>query len=265
LNNHPVYGISAPEKDWVPSPRYLLRRNRILNFLEPLPRGNLLEIGCGAGVLLHDLSCMGFLVEAFEISSSALELAYYINQSNPRVTIHRNFQNDWVMKFNYILSFEVLEHIEDDLGALKVWNRCLRPNGFLLISVPAHPSKWNATDEWAGHFRRYERNNLKVLLEQGGFEIVRMECYGFPLASIIEPIRAFYHAKQIKSRLHSGNKYDQHARTDRSAVERNLEKKLFPLQASWLGTKVMQFFCKIQNIFSDTNLGNGFLALCKKR
>jgi len=265
LKKHPVYGISAPEKDWVPSPRYLLRRNRILHYLEPLPRGHLLEIGCGSGALLHDLSNMGFLVEALEISPSALELARYLNKSNPCVTIHRNIQSDWVMKFNYILSFEVLEHIEDDLAALKVWNRCLRPNGFLLISVPAQPSKWNATDEWAGHFRRYERNNLKILLEQGSFEIVRMECYGFPLATIIEPIRAFYHAKQIKSRLHAGNKYDQNTRTDRSALERNLEKKLFPLQASWLGTKFIQFFSKIQIIFSDTDLGNGFLALCKKR
>lgn len=265
MKNHPLYGISASEKGWVPSPRYLLRRNRILHFLETLPRGHLLEIGCGAGALLHDLSCMGFLVEAFEISSSALELAHYINKSIPRVTIHRNIQSDWVMKFNYILSFEVLEHIEDDLGALKIWNSWLRPDGFLLISVPAHPSRWNATDEWAGHLRRYERKNLKVLLEQSDFEIVRLECYGFPLGNIIEPIRALYHAKQLRSQLHDGNKYDQNARTGCSAVERNLEKKLFPIQDSWLGTKIIQFFCKIQNIFSDTNLGNGFLVLCKKR
>ena len=265
MKNHPVYGISAPEQGWVPSPTYLLRRNRILHFLEPLPRGHLLEIGCGAGALLHDLSCMGFLVEALEISSSALELAYHINKANPRVTVHRNFQNDWMMKFNYILSFEVLEHIEDDFGAVAEWNRCLRPNGFLLISVPAHPSKWNADDDWAGHFRRYERKNLKILLEQSGFEIVRMECYGFPLANIIKPIRALYHAKQINCRLHNGEKYNQRAYTDRSGVERILEKRLYPLQASWLGTKMMQFFFKTQNIFSDTNLGNGFLALCKKR
>jgi SAM-dependent methyltransferase len=236
-----------------------------LHFLEPLPRGNLLEIGCGSGALLHDLSCMGFLVEAFEVSSSSLELAYYINKSNRLVTIHKNFQNDWIMKFNYILSFEVLEHIEDDLGTLKVWNGWLRPNGFLLISVPAHPSKWNATDEWAGHFRRYERNNLKILLEKSGFEIISIESYGFPLANIIKPIRALYHAKQLRLRLHAGKNYNQRGYTDCSGVERILEKKLYPFQASWLGTKSIQFFCKIQNIFSNTNLGNGFLVLCKKR
>jgi len=208
---------------------------------------------------------MGFLVEALEISSSALELACYLNKSNHRATIHRNIQSDWIMKYNYILSFEVLEHIEDDSGALKVWNSWLRPDGFLLISVPAHPKRWNADDEWAGHFRRYELRGLKVLLEQTGFEIVRMECYGFPLANIIKPIRALYHAKQLKCRLHTGEKYNQRAYTDRSGVERSLEKRLYPLQGSWLGTKIMQFFFKIQNIFSDTNLGNGFLALCKKR
>ena len=257
--------MCAPEKGWVPSPRYLLRRNRILNFLETLPRGHLLEIGCGAGALLYDLSCMGFLVEALEISPSALKLAHYINKFNPRVTIHQSIQSDWVMKFNYILSFEVLEHIEDDLSTLKVWNDWLRPDGFLLISVPAHPSRWNDTDEWAGHLRRYGRRNLKALLEQSNFEIVRMECYGYPLCNIIEPIRTFYHAKQLKDKLHDGNKYDQNARTACSAVERNLEKKLFPIQDSWLGIKIIQSFCKIQNIFSDTNLGNGFLVLCKKR
>jgi len=229
LKNHPVYGISAPEQGWVPSPTYLLRRNRILHFLEPLPQGHLLEIGCGAGALLYDLSCMGFLVEAFEISSSALELAHYINKSIPHITIHRNIQSDWVMKFNYILSFEVLEHIEDDLSALKIWNSWLRPDGFLFISVPAHPKKWHADDEWAGPFRRYERKNLKILLEQGGFEIVRMECYGFPLANIIKPIRALYHAKQLNCRLHR-EKYNQRAYTDLSGVERTLEKRLYPLQ-----------------------------------
>ena len=264
MKNHLTYGIIAPEKDWVPSPRYLLRRDRILHILEPLPRGNLLEIGCGSGALLHDLSCMGFLVEGFEISSSALEVAYYINKSDHRVIIHQNLKDDWTMKFNYILSFEVLEHIEDDLNTLKAWNKFLKPNGFLLLSVPAHPSRWNATDEWAGHYRRYERNHLKILLVEGGFKIVRIECYGFPLATILEPIRALYHAKQIKSRSHTGNKYDQNMRTKRSSVERKLEKRLFPLQSSWLGVMFILFFCRIQNIFSDTNLGNGFLALCKK-
>ena len=49
---HPVYGISFPERGWVPAPRYLLRRDRVLRLLARLPVGRLLEIGCGSGALL---------------------------------------------------------------------------------------------------------------------------------------------------------------------------------------------------------------------
>jgi 2-polyprenyl-3-methyl-5-hydroxy-6-metoxy-1,4-benzoquinol methylase len=265
LKYHPVYGISVPEKGWVPSPRYLLRRYRILHHFESFPRGNLLEIGCGAGALLHDLSSMGFIVEAFDISSSALEVAYYLNKFNSNVVIYNNIQKDWVLKFNYILSFEVLEHIEGDLDALKIWYSWLRSEGFLLLSVPAHPQRWNASDDWAGHLRRYERKELKMLIEQAGFELVRIECYGFPLANFTEQLRAVYHSKQLRKRLEKGNKYDQQIYTCCSAIERNLEQKLYALQACWPFTRLMQFFCKIQHIFSDIDLGNGFLALCKKK
>jgi SAM-dependent methyltransferase len=266
MENHPVYGISAPEKGWVPSPSYLLRRKRVLNLLDPFPRGRLLEIGCGAGALLHDLSHMGFLVEATEISSAALDVAHYINQDDPRVTIHQYIQHKWDREFNYILALEVLEHIDDDLSALKQWRGWLKPEGYLLISVPAHPERWNYSDEWAGHHRRYDREGLKGILEKAGFEIVQMECYGFPLANIIGPIRARYHAKQLKRQLYTGNKDDQRAdRSKRSGVERSVEKRLYPLQANWLGTKMMQLFCALQGIFLDTDLGNGFLVLCRKR
>jgi len=266
MENHPVYGISAPEKGWVPSPSYLLRRKRVLKLLDPFPRGRLLEIGCGAGALLHDLSCMGFLVEAAEISSAALDVAHYINQNDPRVTIHHYIHRTWNREFNYILALEVLEHIDDDLSALEHWRGWLKPEGYLLISVPAHPERWNASDEWAGHIRRYDREGLRCILDKAGFEILHIECYGFPLANIIGPIRAQYHAKQLKRQSYIGNRDDQRAdHSQRSGVERSMEKRLYPLQANWLGTKMIQLFCALQGIFLDTDLGNGFVVLCRKR
>jgi SAM-dependent methyltransferase len=264
MRNHPVYGISAPEKGWVPAPRYLLRRHRVLELLDPLARGRLLEIGCGAGALLHDLSRMGFLAEAVEISPAAQCLAWYINRDNPHVTIHHAIQNNWDKKFDYVLAFEVLEHIKDDIGALKQWSCWLKPGGYLLLSVPAHPKRWNATDEWAGHLRRYERAGLREILEQAGFIIVHMEVYGFPLAAILEPIRAQYHGKQLKRNVLGRSGGDQHPFTERSGVDRALEKRLYPLQAHWVGTKIMQLFCALQGIFSNTEWGNGLLALCTK-
>ena len=262
---HPVYGISAPEKGWVPAPRYLLRRERVLKLLGPLARGRLLEIGCGAGALLHDLSSMGFFVEAVETSSAAREIARYINQGDAQVTIHPEIQNNWKERFDYILAFEVLEHIKDDVSALREWWNCLKFCGYMLLSVPAHPERWNATDEWAGHLRRYERKGLKAILEQAGFDIVHLECYGFPLANLIEPFRALYHRRQLRRQKLSQNDEYQGSKDDCSGIMRSLEKRLYPLQANFLGTKAMQFFCDLQVIFSDTDWGNGFLTLCKKK
>lgn len=264
MKNHSVYGISAPEKGWVPAPRYLLRRNRVLNLLDPFPRGHVLEIGCGAGALLHDLSCMEFRVEALETSPAALDVAHYINPNNPHVTIHQNVQHNWNRTFDYILAFEVLEHIEDDLGALQQWSNWLKHGGRLLLSVPAHPQRWNATDVWAGHYRRYERHSLNDVLRKAGFYIERIECYGFPLANIIEPIRALHHAKQLRSRSYRTSQ-ERRVGSDLSGISRSLEMKLYPLQVCRLGVKIMKFFCFLQDIFAATDLGNGYLVLARKQ
>jgi SAM-dependent methyltransferase len=208
---------------------------------------------------------MGFFVEAVETSSAAREIALNINQGNPLVTIHREIQHDWRDTFDYILAFEVLEHIEDDISALREWWNYLKFSGYMLLSVPAHPERWNATDEWAGHLRRYERKGLKRILEQAGFDIVHLECYGFPLANLIEPFRALYHRQQLGQQKPTQNDEYQGSRDDCSGIERSLEKRLYPLQANWLGTKAMQFFGRLQGMFSEIDWGNGFLTLCKKK
>lgn len=260
--NHPVYGISAPEKGWVPAPRYLMRRERILKILDPFPRGNLLEIGCGAGALLKDLSIRGFACSALETSNDALELARYINKDDPNVKLYHQPQDTWRLKFDYILAFEVLEHIRDDADTLKLWINWLKKDGRILISVPANPSKWNSTDVWAGHFRRYDRIGLMRLMENAGLSLEHFECYGFPLCNAIEPIRSHYHKKQLQRQAADVNEVGQHTR--RSGVERTLETKLYPIQASWIGTKIMQLFFTLQDLFRTTDLGNGYLVLGRK-
>lgn len=264
MNRHPVFGISAPEKGWVPAPRYLLRRDRVLNIMDSLPRGDLLEIGCGSGALLNDLAEMGFCCEGIEISPAALAIARYVNRNSANVSIWEKEQKDWQYKFDYLLALEVLEHIADDLDALKQWSTLLKPNGSLVASVPAHPTRWNAFDVRAGHFRRYQRDQLIRLMEDAGFSTQEIECYAFPLGNILEPIRA-----QHCLRLQGGEKIlgveeDQRMlNTKRSGVERPLETMLYCLQASWVGTRIMQFFCMLQGWFTRTNLGNGYIILAK--
>ena len=269
MEYHQFYGISIAEKGWVPTASYSLRRNRILKIIDPLPMGHLLEIGCGSGALLYDLINLGFSAEAMEISDSAFEMATYVHQSlyrsRRKVHIYQKEQSHWKENFDYLMAFEVLEHIENDLGALTKWRNWLKNRGYLLISVPAHSRWWNATDIWAGHYRRYERKSIISLLQKAGFDIIHIENYAFPLGNIISPIRGIYHARLLKKNVDMEEKNNKQAYSKRSGTERKLECHLFPLQASWLGKGIMKFFFLVQGIFASTELGPGLLVLCRKR
>jgi SAM-dependent methyltransferase len=92
--------------------------------------------------------------------------------------------------FDAVVAGEVIEHIEDDRGALEEAARVLRPGGILVISVPAHPGWFGASDTWAGHVRRYTRDDLACVLEDAGLTLERIRPWGFPMSALYH--RAFY-------------------------------------------------------------------------
>jgi len=260
------YGASAPERGWTPSPTYILRRDRILKALDGRPVGRVLEIGCGAGGILNDLATRGFECEALEMSSAAREVARYVNRANENVHIHEAELSSWTGSFDYVMAFEVLEHIQDDRGALEKWRQYLKPQGALLISVPAHQRRWNASDVWAGHVRRYDRADLLRVIQSAGFEIEVFDCYGFPAANVIEPVRARVHAKSIRQGgKDAAGDEQQRINTERSGIERSMETRLFPLLNSFLGRLAMRLCLLLQASTSRSDWGTGYLVLARRR
>lgn len=73
--------------------------------------------------------------------------------------------------FDLIYSLNVLEHIEDDVSVLRQLRTRLRPNGKLLIYVPALPLLFSAMDARVGHVRRYRRKELIAKCQLAGFEV----------------------------------------------------------------------------------------------
>jgi SAM-dependent methyltransferase len=81
-----------------------------------------------------------------------------------------------------IFALNVIEHIEDDSGAIREIRRKLKPGGILLIYVPAFACLWTGLDEKLGHYRRYTKTSLRRLVEQEGFAIEHLryaDCLGF--------------------------------------------------------------------------------------
>jgi SAM-dependent methyltransferase len=81
-----------------------------------------------------------------------------------------------------IFALNVIEHIEDDSGAIREIRQKLKPGGTLLIYVPAFECLWTTLDEKLGHYRRYTKTTLLRLVEQEGFAIEHVryaDCLGF--------------------------------------------------------------------------------------
>lgn len=80
--------------------------------------------------------------------------------------------------FDLICALDIIEHVDDDQQALAELSRVVAPGGTLLLSLPLHPSRWTAFDEFVGHRRRYEPGTLDELLRQYAFSIERSSAYG---------------------------------------------------------------------------------------
>lgn len=90
-----------------------------------------------------------------------------------------------------VYSSNVLEHIEDDVAALKDIHRKLKPGGYASFWVPAWKILWTKMDDRVGHFRRYRRPMMVDAFKQAGFEIERcyyQDCLGFPVTVLFKLI-----------------------------------------------------------------------------
>jgi len=91
--------------------------------------------------------------------------------------------------FDLLCAFEVLEHLEDDAGALADWTRRLRARGWVLISVPLGRRRFGPEDERVGHYRRYDLEDVADLFRRVQLDHIAHTIYGSPLGNLREAIQ----------------------------------------------------------------------------
>jgi len=128
--------------------------------------GGVLEFGAGTG-FLADIwkSTTGQAPECVEIDSAL------IAKIRARGFICFPSIDECPKKYDAIYTSNVLEHIEDDVAALKVLSEHMTSGAKIGIYVPAIPILFSDMDRSVGHFRRYKRRELIDKVTQAGFEV----------------------------------------------------------------------------------------------
>ena len=168
-----------------------------------------LDIGCGTGGNLSVLSRFSKKVIGLDTSPQALDYC----RSRGWNTVEL-IQKDGRLNFadgttDMVTLLDILEHVADEHPLLREISRVLRPDGLLMVTVPAFQFLWSEHDVALHHYRRYPKQDILHLLTDEGFKIVSASyviTFSFPLIVLYRIL------KGMLNFLYSGTPKTSHVR-----------------------------------------------------
>lgn len=152
---------------------------------------NILDFGCGTGVLQEQFENK-FKVKAFGIDISKKAINYCQKRGLSRVKVFRGIKIPFKTNyFSLVTAIDVLEHINDDLQALREIKRVLKKNGLAILLVPAHSTLWSTRDVNLKHFRRYNAGELEKKCNTVGFKLLSSKNVDFAIFFVFSLICLF--------------------------------------------------------------------------
>lgn len=176
------FELSDPGHFWVQWRFSVLQR-----FIEPHlgPSSRILEIGCGNGLIMWQMEhVLKLISDGCDLNAAALKdmlpvsgqvFLYDIFDFNPLLT----------GQYDLVMMLDVLEHIEDDRSFLQAALQYLRPGGWLVTSVPAHPGLFSVYDRHVGHVRRYVKQDFSRLLSEAGLQNIQVSYWGMAMLPML--------------------------------------------------------------------------------
>ena len=149
--------------------------SNILKLINSYNYQTILDFGCSDGFFIEEILKINnrLNIEGIEKDSTSIQ-----NCKDKNIKIYDDLS--LINKcYDLIYSFNVLEHIEDDVTILKEFNSKLNNNGKLLLYVPAFNFLFSSMDKKTGHFRRYSKKDLIKKLEISNFKIEQINYCDF--------------------------------------------------------------------------------------
>ncbi len=185
---------------WYRGRRQVLER--VIDSLRLPARARILDAGCGSGRNMVELARHG-TVTGVELSPTSVALARERSAGEVSEGSILSMPFDSA-SFDLAVSLDVIEHLKDDLSALRELRRVVAPGGALLVTVPAYRWLWSGHDEINHHHRRYTRGTLQQVAERAGWETVRTTYFNsllLPVAILLRVLDRFSSAATTESSL----------------------------------------------------------------
>jgi len=173
------------ESHWWFAARSAIVREVIERYGNLKPGDTILDIGCGTGAIMKQLSAK-YRVVGIDMSPLAVEYSRKRGLTDVFLMPVQEFPRDRYDVKTVIL-LDVIEHIDDDIDVLRHAREIMAADGRVIITVPAYQWLWSSHDLANHHKRRYTASTLRSALDKAGLEPVMMTYYNtilFPLAAL---------------------------------------------------------------------------------
>ena len=151
----------------------------------PYVRGQVLEVGGGIGNFTGELASVSQSVISIEPNAYCFGRLREKTKDLPHVRVCNTTVEDLDQHVgtegprDTIILMNVLEHIKDDLATLVLLRRHLKPEGRIVLLVPAGPWAFGKTDERLGHYRRYSKASGRQLIAAAGMQLEKVRYFNF--------------------------------------------------------------------------------------
>lgn len=136
---------------------------------------NPIEIGSGLGDYALEWAPYFERFTATEADSERLIALKERLSSEPKIEIRRVVLPYFECRaYSALVSYNVLEHIEDHVSALRSMRDLVRPGGLIVLIVPAFQFAMSQADIATGHVRRYTKKTMRAALTEAGLEVEKL-------------------------------------------------------------------------------------------
>jgi SAM-dependent methyltransferase len=230
------------------------RTRALLGLLDKEPPDSsqkILDVGCGAGNMIHHLSRYGSVV-GIDNNSIPLRIAHQRGYDARLAEAEDMPFED--RSFGLVTALDVIEHCENDLQILRECYRVCTDDGLIAITVPAFQWLWTNNDVINDHKRRYSKSELRAKVTEAGFTVKRLtynNFFIFPLAAALLVARR---RSEREPELATPS-------TDEEAYQVEMEPTSWPVNAlltavGWLEASILRL--------TDLPLGTSLICIAHK-